>query len=108
MERIWESKDQRDSFFSDLREFINKHPNIGNYMLRKYQEDPADYAPPEDGYPHFDAESPMFLNSIVLIITHTNVHNWEDLMVLEPMEQSLYTTVGLVSSALAILNEDAD
>ena len=108
MERIWESKEQRDSFFADLRELINKYPNIGTYILRKYQEEPEDFGRKEDGYPYFDPESPMFLNSIVVIVTHTNLHNWEDLLVLDPMEQSLYTTTGVVAAALDILHQDGD
>ena len=108
MIRIWESKDQRDSFFADLRELIGKYPNLGTYIFRKYQENPEEFGEQEDGYPYFDPDSPMFLNSLVLLITHTNVHNWEDLLVLDPMEQSLYTTIGLVDASSALLHENEE
>lgn len=108
MERIWSSKEQRDAFFSELRELIGRYQNIGDWQFRKYNEDPEGYPEPDDGYPSFDPNSPMFLHSIVLIVTHTNMENWENLLLLDPFEQSMYATIGLVASANAILHDEGE
>lgn len=96
---MWPDKQKRDEFFDELRALLNKYPNLANYQARKYAFDAANMEAPGDGYPVYDPASPMFLQGVVVLLTHSNMENYEDLQILDPYEQSHYLTVGMLSRA---------
>ena len=106
--QIWDSKQQRDQFFQELRDLLAKYPNIALNQRREYERRPellADYEVEDDGYPRWDPESPMILHGIVLLVNHSNLEHFEDLQLLIPFEQSNYHTVGMLSNALMVQQE---
>lgn len=96
---VWPNKEKRDQFFDELRALIARYPNIGDHMAREYAEDPTSFDTMPDSYPTYNSESPVYLEGIIVIVTHANMENFETLAVLEPYSQSHYLSNGMLSRA---------
>jgi hypothetical protein len=94
-------KDIREQFFNELRELVGRYPSLANRMARGYEECLLSHDH-DDG--EYDPKSPTFLQGIVLLVSHTNMDHYEDMSVLDPMEQSAYLTRGMLHAALNILD----
>lgn len=104
---IWPNKKIRDEFFEELRALLEKYPNISNHMIRMYDEDPTNACwSPSDGYPIFDPNSPIFLQGVVIVVSHSNMEHYEDLSILEPYDQSHFLSGGILNRASVIYGPD--
>lgn len=110
MDTIWANKQQREEFFTKLRAVLDEYPNISQRMIHSYQDDPthACWDHGAEGYVAFDPSSPMFLQGVVLIVTHANLEHYEDLDVLAPYEQSNFMTLGLLTKACSIFGIEGE
>lgn len=98
----WPDKATWDNFFDDFRALLEKYPMIGNRMARGYAEDECTCEPEAD-FPKYDPNSPVFMQGVVIIVSHSNMDGFEDLSILEPFEQSTYLTAGLLSRAYTLM-----
>lgn len=105
--KTWPDKQTRDTFFDELRALIARYPNLSDHMARHYENCPEDHGwDEEDGYPAYDLKSPMFLQGVVVIVSHANMEHYEDLDVLTPYEQSGFMTTGMLSRAAVMGSTD--
>jgi hypothetical protein len=107
---VWPDKRTRDAFFTELRLLVDRYPNLADHMSRDYADDPTDehWGDENEDYAKYDPKSPMFLQGIVLVISHTNMEHYEDLTVLDPYEQSSYMTKGILSAASVMFDSSTD
>lgn len=94
----WPNEAIREEFFGKLRQLIAEYPNLADRMARDEAEsgicdcDPAQH-------PKFDPSSPVYLQGLVLVISHANMDHFEDISILAPPGQSTFMTKGLIASA---------
>lgn len=98
---VWNNKQQRAEFFAELSTLLEKYANIAENMARNYTADPTAGWDPE-----YDPTSPVIVRGIVIVITHANMENFEDLQILEPYDQSHYLTAGMLGRASSIYGLD--
>ena len=104
MTAIWLSTKRRDEFFSRLDALIHEYPELHNVMAREYSDDPsADYWDSGCDIPNFDPNAAVFQQGVVLLISTSNVDNWEDLVITGPLRQSQYMTAGMIHAAMNLM-----
>lgn len=98
----WPSKEKKNEFFEDLRALIAKHPNLADRMARENAEVPICIEEHDDGTDQYDPDSPVLLEGIVVLLSFTNLERYENLIILDPYEQSSFMTNGMLNRAVTV------
>lgn len=97
MHGIWKSKDQRAAFWQEIDELLSRYPEVMNGLDLLYEHHDSNDCPCGEEY---DPKTLKFFNGKVFILSCKNLDEHEGIVVLDPQEQSMYMTVGLLKKSM--------
>lgn len=92
--------ERRDQFFIELEALIDRYPELGNKMARRYADDPDDDVWTDPYGERFDPDAPVVLSAVALVLAHTSMQAWDTTTVLTPYSQTHATSYGVLQTAV--------